>query len=147
MDSNPPTITIGKCAGCKSLEKRVEKLEVQLAGCDIAALGYIDEPIKKGDYGWSPSYQDVLHLRMKYNRLKTRLEPNIIRTMKELMDNAEIDRLEAEIDRLKESVKVRGEYIIRQHKQIAEYPELMIENEKNKAENDRLKVELGKRWR
>lgn len=42
---------------------RAERAEVQLAGCGSAALGYVDPPAKKGDYGWSASYGDVLALR------------------------------------------------------------------------------------
>ena len=50
-------------------EKEIEQLMVQLAGCSVVALGNIKNPAKEGDYGWSPSYQDVLDLRLKYEKL------------------------------------------------------------------------------
>ena len=45
-----------------------EQLHVQLAGCGVAALGGTKDPAKRGDYGWSPTYQDVLELRRKYDK-------------------------------------------------------------------------------
>lgn len=33
--------------------KEIEQLQVQLAGCSVAALGGIKNPAKQGDYGWS----------------------------------------------------------------------------------------------
>jgi hypothetical protein len=48
-------------------KQRIEQLEVQLAGCTAAALGWSGaSPAKPGDYGWSPAYQDVLDLRKRY---------------------------------------------------------------------------------
>jgi hypothetical protein len=54
----------------------VEQLRVQLAGCSVAALGGISEPVLAhiGDYGWSPAYQDVLDLRNEYESTKVALE-------------------------------------------------------------------------
>lgn len=49
----------------------VARLRVQLAGCAAAALGETTNPPACGQYGWSQSYQDVLDLRIKYERLKT----------------------------------------------------------------------------
>jgi hypothetical protein len=54
----------------KELKKRVEQLEVQLAGCATAALGSTINTANPGDYGWSGSYQDVLNLRIRYDELK-----------------------------------------------------------------------------
>lgn len=53
----------------------IDRLRAQLAGCGVAALGGIREPliIHKGDFGWSPSYQDTLDLRRKYDKQKTEI--------------------------------------------------------------------------
>lgn len=61
-------------------EKEAEQLQVQLAGCGVAALGGTDNPARKSDYGWSQSYQDVLDLRLKYDQLKrvTRMPKGLI---------------------------------------------------------------------
>lgn len=50
------------------LKERVEQLEVQLAGCGVAALGGIksENRAHKGSFGWSPAYQNVVDLRIKY---------------------------------------------------------------------------------
>jgi len=56
---------------CLSDAEEIERLRVQLAGCGVAALGYSSggNKAKKGDYGWSPAYQDTLELRKKYEKL------------------------------------------------------------------------------
>ena len=46
-------------------QEAVEQLQVQLAGCSVAALGGTNNPVKEGDYGWSPAYQDCLDMRLK----------------------------------------------------------------------------------
>ena len=53
----------------RSYKAEVEQLQVQLAGCTTAALGWNQKPAKRGDYGWSPAYQDVLNLRRNFDRL------------------------------------------------------------------------------
>ena len=45
-----------------------EQLQVQLAGCSVAALGGTKDVAVQGMYGWSPAYQDVLELRIKYDK-------------------------------------------------------------------------------
>jgi hypothetical protein len=52
---------------------RADQLEVQLAGCGAAALGWsTKDPATPGMWGWSPAYQDVLDLRAKYEELLAR---------------------------------------------------------------------------
>lgn len=54
----------------RSYKSECEQLGVQLAGCMTAALGWNQKkPAKRGDYGWSPAYQDVLNLRRNFDRL------------------------------------------------------------------------------
>jgi hypothetical protein len=59
----------------KRLRENCEQLQVQLAGCGVAACGGTAEPsiAVKGMYGWSPAYQDTLDLRLKYDRLREQL--------------------------------------------------------------------------
>jgi hypothetical protein len=52
----------------QELSNEVEQLRVQLAGCGSAALGYGGD-CKKGDYGWSASFQDVQNLYEKYSKI------------------------------------------------------------------------------
>lgn len=57
-------------------DKEIEQLRVQLAGCGVAALGYAKDKndCKKGDYGWSQSFQDVKDLYKKYLTLESSLK-------------------------------------------------------------------------
>lgn len=57
------------------LMEELDQLRTQLAGCSVAALGAtMDQPAQKGDYGWSPAYQDVLDLREKYLDLRAGMD-------------------------------------------------------------------------
>ena len=58
----------------EKLKAENEQLQVQLAGCSVAALGMTIFPAKQGDYGWSASYQDTLNLRIKYDAARKALE-------------------------------------------------------------------------
>ena len=56
----------------KIRDVEIEKLRTQLAGCSVVAIGGTSEKelAKAGDYGWSPAYQDVLELRLEYDKIK-----------------------------------------------------------------------------
>lgn len=56
-------------AECAKARNEAEQLRVQLAGCSVAAMGGTTNPAKRGDYGWSPAYQNVLDLRIKLDEL------------------------------------------------------------------------------
>lgn len=49
----------------------VEQQRTQLAGVSVVALGGTCEAVRatKGMYGWTPTYDDVLALRVKYDEL------------------------------------------------------------------------------
>lgn len=55
--------------GTQKLHARIEQLDAQLAGCSVAAFGGIHDVVTRDMWGWSPSYQDVLNLRIKYDSL------------------------------------------------------------------------------
>jgi hypothetical protein len=61
-----------------ALVARIEQLECQLAGCDVAAMGWADKnPLspapQRGAWGWSPAFQSVLELRHKWEALKAQI--------------------------------------------------------------------------
>ena len=55
----------------EKLEEEIETLRMQLVGCGVAALGGTDDHhiVKKDNPYWSASYQDVLDLRIKHDKL------------------------------------------------------------------------------
>ena len=53
---------------------RIDRLLTQLAGCSVAAMGGTDQVAKRGDFGWSPAYEDVLTLRRKFDEMFPRFE-------------------------------------------------------------------------
>lgn len=84
----PPSVSADKRAGLKCcyiekdeetvalflrinrLENQIEQLRVQMAGCSVAATGYIkgENACKPGQYGWSRGYEDVKTLYLKYDQ-------------------------------------------------------------------------------
>ncbi len=56
-------------------QAREEQLQVQLAGCSVAAMGWSKgkNVVKRGQYGWSVPYADVMKLRNEVERLRKTL--------------------------------------------------------------------------
>jgi hypothetical protein len=52
---------------CGILRAKNEQLTVQLAGCSVAAEGGTKDPATREQWGWSPAYQEVMDLRIKYD--------------------------------------------------------------------------------
>jgi hypothetical protein len=64
-------------ADVEKLKAQVSQLQVQLAGCGVAAWGGTspEQVAKQGEFGWSRSYQDVLDLRRAYEAMKSYRQP------------------------------------------------------------------------
>jgi hypothetical protein len=60
---------------------RIEQLDVQLAGCATAALGW-GERIERSAYGWSPAYDDILKLRDRLLKLTSLQQAEVAATMR-----------------------------------------------------------------
>jgi DNA repair exonuclease SbcCD ATPase subunit len=98
-----------------ALEERCEQLTVQLAGCDVAALGGTNEPATSDMYGWSAAYQSVLNLRLKYAALEQRLAQAL--KLADLSQENEIrwmqkhSALEARCQELEEQLRLERVYM------------------------------------
>lgn len=95
-------------AAFASLTEQRDQLEVQLAGCLTVAEGCTapDLVAKKGDYGWSPAYEETLRLRRHYNR--TRAErPRICIVLDELLNAQAVP--EGQSPALECQIMVRGQ--------------------------------------
>lgn len=55
-------------ARVQEVERELEQVRVQLAGCLAAAEGATTDAAKRGAYGWSPAYQATLDLRRQHDR-------------------------------------------------------------------------------
>lgn len=60
------------CTNCGKAHEEIDRLRTQLAGCLTAAEGHVSPDVvaRHGDYGWSPAYQAVVELRLKYEGKK-----------------------------------------------------------------------------
>lgn len=59
-----------------SIELELEQERVRLAGCLVAAGGGAHGPndCHDGDYGWSPAFEEVKTLRLKYDEAVAELK-------------------------------------------------------------------------
>ena len=65
----------------QKLKEEADRLRVQLVGCGVAALGYATgkNAIEKGSYGYSASFQDVVDLQDKYQKLRGKIDKAQVR--------------------------------------------------------------------
>lgn len=92
---------ISERAAHEATKRELDQLQVQLAGCGVAARGGTNEEnvAEKGDFGWSPAYQDTLDLRLKYEATKRELEAYKANAY---LHDIERDQLRADVERLKQ---------------------------------------------
>lgn len=82
-------------------KERIRQLETQLAGCTVAAMGYItgDFLAKHGSYGHSDSYQHVLELRQKYDALKEAAEKDRLELLQKQSELMRIEKYLESVDK------------------------------------------------
>jgi hypothetical protein len=99
----------------QKLREKIDRLRIQLAVCGVAALGYATgkNAIEKGSYGYSVSFQDVVDLWDKYQKLRERIDVATLAFQFYCLDFPDIDKQELLADWQGYSERLRMNYVIK----------------------------------
>lgn len=128
-----------------TLKAEKEQLQVQLSGCGVATLGYTkgNNDAKKGDYGWSQSFEDVKTLRARVKELQDDYDENEKEMQGTILSHLDaIDTLKAKVKELEEEEIAEVTLKELAYKGISQWQDLATEY-KQRAE--RAEAELEKK--
>ena len=136
------------------VEEALNKAQVQLAGCGVAASGgtNVTSRVSRGDYGWSRSYQDVLELAIERDNLKAQITQlgtalHMARDI-EKGRKEQIEKLQRELGRLLDAVELNRKNAEYWHRIAQDYNDARLNDTLNRVGGVRapVKIQLNAGW-